>query len=108
MDLFVVFMKLMFFTVLMKLPLLTKLIQSDGSLENAVKKLRLRLNFSTSQLCNDNERCGNFTPTRLFIQCCRWEGESPSCPHPPNSHPHPLNGGPLPRCVVAHLAPEIL
>jgi hypothetical protein len=61
MDLFVVFTKMMFFTVL------TKLIQSDGSLENAVKKLRLWLNFSTAQQCNGNECCGNFTPTRLFI-----------------------------------------
>jgi hypothetical protein len=55
MDLFVVFTKLMFFTVLMKLPLLTKLIESDGSLENVVKKLRLRLKFSTAQQCNGNE-----------------------------------------------------
>jgi hypothetical protein len=51
----------------MKLSLLTKLIQNDGSLENAVKKFRLWLNFSTAQQCNDNECCGNFTPTRLFI-----------------------------------------
>jgi hypothetical protein len=57
----------MFFTVLTKLSLLTKLIQNDGSLENAVKKLRLWLNFSTAQQCNDNECCGNYTPTRLFI-----------------------------------------
>jgi hypothetical protein len=34
---------------------LTKLIQNDGSLENAVKKLRLWLNFITSQQCNGNE-----------------------------------------------------
>jgi hypothetical protein len=40
---------------LMKLFLLTKLIQNDGSLENAVKKLRLWLNFITSQQCNGNE-----------------------------------------------------
>jgi hypothetical protein len=37
----------MFFTVLTKLSLLTKLIQNDGLLENAVKKLRLWLHFST-------------------------------------------------------------
>jgi hypothetical protein len=52
---FAVFTKLLFFIVLTKLPFLTKLIQSDGSLENAVKKLRLWLNFSTAQLCNGNE-----------------------------------------------------
>jgi hypothetical protein len=46
---------------------LTKLIQNDGSLENAVKKLRLWLKFSTAQQCSGNECCGNFTPTRLFI-----------------------------------------
>jgi hypothetical protein len=46
---------------------LTKLIQDDGLLENAVKKLRLWLNFSTAQQCNGNECCGNSTPTRLFI-----------------------------------------
>jgi hypothetical protein len=57
----------MFFTVLTKLNLLTKLIQNDGSLENAVKKLWLWLNLSTAQQCNGNECCGNFTPTRLFI-----------------------------------------
>jgi hypothetical protein len=57
----------MFFTVLMKLPLLTKLIQNDGLLENAAKKLRLWLNFSTAQQCDGNECCGNYTPTRLFI-----------------------------------------
>jgi hypothetical protein len=51
----------MFFTVL------TKLIQNDGLLENAVKKLRLCLNFSTAQQCNGNECCDNYTPTRLFI-----------------------------------------
>jgi hypothetical protein len=64
---FAVFTKLMFLQFSMKLSLLTKLIQNDGSLQNAVKKLRLWLNFSTAQQCNDNECCGNFTPTRLFI-----------------------------------------
>jgi hypothetical protein len=54
-------MKLLLFTVL------PKLIQSDGLLENAVKKLRLWLIFSTAQQCNSNEYCGNFTHTRLFI-----------------------------------------
>jgi hypothetical protein len=63
----VVFTKLMSFTVLTKLSFLMKLVQNDGSLENAVKKLRLWLNFSTAQQCNGNECCGNFTPTRLFI-----------------------------------------
>jgi hypothetical protein len=67
MNFFAVFTKLMFLQILMKLPLLTKLIQDDGLLENAVKKLRLWLNFSTAQQCNDNECCGNFTPTSLFI-----------------------------------------
>jgi hypothetical protein len=32
-----------------------------------MKKLRLWLNFSAAQQCNDNECCGNFTPTCLFI-----------------------------------------
>jgi hypothetical protein len=49
------------------LPLLMKLIQDDGLLKNAVKKLWLWLNFSTAQQCDGNECCGNFTPTRLFI-----------------------------------------
>jgi hypothetical protein len=34
-----------FYSFFMKLPLLMKLIQDDGLLENAVKKLRLWLNF---------------------------------------------------------------
>jgi hypothetical protein len=46
---------------------LTKLIQDDGLLENAVKKLRLWLKFSIAQQCNGNECYGNFTPTGLFI-----------------------------------------
>jgi hypothetical protein len=62
-----------------------------------MRKLRLWLNFSVAQQCNGNECCGNFTPTCLFIQCCRCEGESSSRPYPLNSHPHSLNGGP--RCV---------
>jgi hypothetical protein len=62
-----VFTKLMIFAVLPKLFLLPKLNQDDALLENAVKKLRLSLNFSTAQQCNGNECCGNFTPTRLFI-----------------------------------------
>jgi hypothetical protein len=57
----------MIFTVLMKLFILPKLNQEDALLENAVKKLRLWLNFSTAQQGNCNECCGNFTPTRLFI-----------------------------------------
>jgi hypothetical protein len=57
----------MIFTVLTKLFLLPKLNQDDALLENAVKKLRLWLNFSIAQQCNGNECCGNFTPTRLFI-----------------------------------------
>jgi hypothetical protein len=57
----------MIFTVLTKLFLLSKLNQDDALLENAVKKLWLWLNFSTAQQHNDNECCGNFTPTRLFI-----------------------------------------
>jgi hypothetical protein len=40
---------------------------NDALLENAMRKLRLWLNFSTAQQCNGNECCGNFTPTRLFI-----------------------------------------
>jgi hypothetical protein len=57
----------MIFTVLAKLFLLPKLNQDDALLENAVKKLRLWLKFSTAQQRNGNECCGNFTPTRLFI-----------------------------------------
>jgi hypothetical protein len=60
-------MKLMIFTVLMKLSLVPKLNQDDALLENEMKKLRLWLNFSAAQQCNGNECCGNFTPTRLFI-----------------------------------------
>jgi hypothetical protein len=57
----------MFLTVFDEALSFAKLIQNDGSLENAVKKLRLWLNFSTAQQCNGNECCGNYTPTRLFI-----------------------------------------
>jgi hypothetical protein len=57
----------MSFAVLTKLSFLTKLLQNDGPLENAVKKLRLWLNFSTAQQRNGNECCGNTAPTRLFI-----------------------------------------
>jgi hypothetical protein len=57
----------MIFAVLTKLFLLPKLNQDDVLLENAVKKLRLWLNFSIAQQCNGNECCGNFTPTHLFI-----------------------------------------
>jgi hypothetical protein len=60
-------MKLMIFTVLTKLSLMPKLNQDDALLENEMKKLRLWLNFSAAQQCNDNVCCGNFTPTRLFI-----------------------------------------
>jgi hypothetical protein len=41
----VVYTKLMSFIVLTKFSFLTKLTQNDGPLENAVKKLRLWLNF---------------------------------------------------------------
>jgi hypothetical protein len=57
----------MIFTVLTKLSLMMKLNQVDALLENAMKKLRLWLNFSAAQQCNGNECCGIFTPTRLFI-----------------------------------------
>jgi hypothetical protein len=57
----------MIFTVLTKLSLMPKLNQVDALLENAMKKLRLWLNFSAAQQCNVNECCGNFTHTRLFI-----------------------------------------
>jgi hypothetical protein len=53
--------------VVMKLSLMTKLVQNDALLENVMGKLRLWLNFSAAQQCNGNECCGNFTPTRLFI-----------------------------------------
>jgi hypothetical protein len=58
---------MMIFVVLTKLLLMMELDQSDYLLENAMRKLRLWLNFSAAQQCNDNECCGNFTPTRLFI-----------------------------------------
>jgi hypothetical protein len=58
---------LMIFTVLTKLLLMPKLNQNDALLENAMRKLRLWLNFSAAQQCNGNECCGNFTPTRLFL-----------------------------------------
>jgi hypothetical protein len=58
---------LMIFMVVTKLSLMTKLVQNDVLLENAMGKLRLWLNFSAAQQCNGNECCGNFTPTRLFI-----------------------------------------
>jgi hypothetical protein len=57
----------MIFVVLTKLFLLLKLNQDDALVEDAVKKLRLWLNFSTAQQCNGNECCDNFTPTHLFI-----------------------------------------
>jgi hypothetical protein len=58
---------LMIFMVVTKLSLMTKLDQNDALLENAMRKLRLWLNFSAAQQCNGNECCGNFTSTRLFI-----------------------------------------
>jgi hypothetical protein len=58
---------LMIFMVVTKLSLMTKLVQNDALLENAMGKLRLWLNFSAAQQCNGNECYGNFTPTRLFI-----------------------------------------
>jgi hypothetical protein len=58
---------LMIFTVLTKLSPMPKLNQNDALLENAMRKLRLWLNFSAAQQCNGNECCGNFTPTHLFI-----------------------------------------
>jgi hypothetical protein len=57
----------MIFVVLTKLLLMTKLDRSDALLENAMRKLRLWLNFLAAQHRNDNECCGKFTPTRLFI-----------------------------------------
>jgi hypothetical protein len=58
---------LMIFMVVTKLSLMMKLVQNVALLENAMGKLWLWLNFSAAQLCNGNECCGNFTPTRLFI-----------------------------------------
>jgi hypothetical protein len=58
---------LMIFMVVMKLSLMTKLVQNDALLENAMGKLWLWLIFLATQQCNGNECCGNFTPTRLFI-----------------------------------------
>jgi hypothetical protein len=56
-----------YFLSLPKLPLVTKLEQSDPLIENMVNKLRLWSNFSAAQQCNSSKCCGNFTPTRLFI-----------------------------------------
>jgi hypothetical protein len=50
-----------------KLPLVTKLEQSDPLIENTTNKLRLWSNFSAAQQYNSSKCCGNFTPTRLFI-----------------------------------------
>jgi hypothetical protein len=47
--------KLMIFTVLPNLSLMTKLNQDDALLENALNKLQLWLNFSAAQQCNGNE-----------------------------------------------------
>jgi hypothetical protein len=88
---------LMIFMIVTKISPMTKLDKNVALLENTMGKLRLWLNFSAAQQCNGNEFCGNFTPTRLFIQCCRCEDESSSRPYPLNNHPHSLNGGP--RCV---------
>jgi hypothetical protein len=73
---------------------MTKLKQSDASIENTMNKLRLWSNFLAAQQCNSSKCCGNFTPTRLFIWCYSWEGKSSSRSHPLNSRSHPLNGGP--------------
>jgi hypothetical protein len=54
---------LMIFAVLTKLPLMPKLNKNDALLENAMRKLRLWLNFSAAQQCNGNECCGNFVKT---------------------------------------------
>jgi hypothetical protein len=58
---------LMVFMIVTKLSLMTKLDKNVALLKNAMRKLRLWLNFSAAQQCNGNECCGNFTPTRLFI-----------------------------------------
>jgi hypothetical protein len=46
---------------------MTKLKQSDASIENTMNKLRLWSNFLAAQQCNSSKCCGNFTPTCLFI-----------------------------------------
>jgi hypothetical protein len=56
-----------YFLSLPKLPLVTKLEQSDLLIENTANKLRLWSNFSAAQQCNSSKCCGNFTSTRLFI-----------------------------------------
>jgi hypothetical protein len=55
------------FLSLPKLLLVMKLEKNDPLVENTVSKLRLWSNFLAAQQCNDNECCGNSTPTRLFI-----------------------------------------
>jgi hypothetical protein len=51
----------------MKLPLLTKLEQSDPLTENTVNKLLRWSNFLAAQQYNNSKCHGNFTTTRLFI-----------------------------------------
>jgi hypothetical protein len=58
---------LMVFMIVTKLSLMTKLDKNVALLKNAMRKLRLWLNFSAAQQCNGNECCGNFTPSRVFI-----------------------------------------
>jgi hypothetical protein len=58
---------LMVFMIVTKLSLMTKLDKNVALLKNAIRKLRLWLNFSAAQQYNGNECYGNFTPTRLFI-----------------------------------------
>jgi hypothetical protein len=57
----------MIFTVLTKLPLMSKLKQNDVLLENAMKKLRLWLNFSAAQQCNGmNDVVTSHLPIYLY------------------------------------------
>jgi hypothetical protein len=58
---------LMIFMVVTKLSLMTKLVQNDALLENAMGKLRLWLNFSAEQHRNGNECCGLHTYQSIYI-----------------------------------------
>jgi hypothetical protein len=56
-----------YFLSLLKLPLVTKLKQSDALIENTVNKIQLWSNLSAAQQYNSSKCCDNFTPARLFI-----------------------------------------
>jgi hypothetical protein len=81
----------------MKLPLMTKLDQNYALLENAMRQLRLWLNFLAAQQCNAmNVVVTSHLPLCLY-SAAGVKVNRQVAPYPLNSHPHPLNDGP--RCV---------